>query len=90
MDGAKCCRAHQSLGCLSLHFIKSYFFNAGCLCCSHYYDVEKPPKQARQDTGTGKKLEIESLQKHLNSIEVAKLDKIILMLEEMKKNNIKL
>lgn len=36
------------------------------------------------------KLEIESLQKHLNSIKVEKLDKIILMLEEMKKNNIKL
>ena len=48
--------------------------------------------QAQEDyqTNIDAKLEIEALQKHLNSIEVEKLDKIILMLDEMKQRDIKL
>ena len=48
--------------------------------------------QAQEDyqTNIEAKLEIEALQKHLNSIEVEKLDKIILMLDEMKQRDIKM
>ena len=41
--------------------------------------------QADYDTNTEAKLEIEMLQLQLNKIETEKLDKIIRMLEEMKK-----
>jgi uncharacterized membrane protein len=41
--------------------------------------------QADYDTNTEAKLEIEALQKMLNKMEVEKLDRIILVLEEMKK-----
>ena len=41
--------------------------------------------QADYDTNTEAKLEIEMLQLQLNKIETEKLDKIIIMLEEMKK-----
>lgn len=46
--------------------------------------------QAEEDyqTNLDAKLEIEELTKRLNSIEVNKLDKIIKMLEEMKKNKL--
>ena len=37
------------------------------------------------DTNVEAKLEIEALQKHLSSIETEKLDKIIVMLQELKK-----
>ena len=41
--------------------------------------------QADFDTNIEAKLEIEALQKQLNKIEIEKLDKIISMLEELKK-----
>ena len=41
--------------------------------------------QADYDTNVEAKLEIESLQLQLNKIETEKLDKIIIMLEQMKK-----
>ena len=43
--------------------------------------------QADYDTNIEAKLEIESLQVQLNKIETEKLDKIMAMLEEMKKSN---
>ena len=48
---------------------------------------ERDRIQAQKDyqTNTEAKMEIEALQQKLNSIEVEKLDKIIQMLEEMKK-----
>lgn len=42
--------------------------------------------QADYDTNLEAKIEIEALAKKLNSLEVEKLDKMIAMLEEMKKN----
>ena len=43
--------------------------------------------QADYDTNLEAKKEIEALQLHLNKIETEKLDKIMAMLEEMKKGN---
>ncbi len=48
-------------------------------------DRDRAQAQADYDTNVNAKLEIEALQKHLSLIETEKLDKIILMLEEMKK-----
>ncbi len=45
--------------------------------------------QADYDTNTEAKQEIEALQKMLNKIEVEKLDRIILLLEDMKKDKTK-
>jgi uncharacterized membrane protein len=74
------------LGCLPLHPFKPDFFHPGCLCRSHHHDE---PEQAQEDYRTNyeAKLEIEALQIQLNKIETEKVDKIIIMLEEMKKSH---
>ncbi|MBK9793091.1 MAG: DUF1003 domain-containing protein [Sphingobacteriales bacterium] len=48
-------------------------------------DRDRAQAQADYQTNIDSKLEIEALQKHLSLIETEKLDKIIMMLEEMKK-----
>jgi uncharacterized membrane protein len=48
-------------------------------------DRDRAQAQADYQTNLDSKLEIEALQRQLNLIETEKLDKIILMLEEMKK-----
>src|SRR5436189_4608423 len=52
-------------------------------------DRDRIQAQADYDTNTEAKLEIEVLQKMLNKMEVEKLDKIIGMLQEMKKSQTK-
>ena len=47
---------------------------------------DREQAQADYQTNLDAKLEIEALQKKLDAIEIEKLDKIILMLEEFKKN----
>ncbi|HRH57498.1 MAG TPA: DUF1003 domain-containing protein [Chitinophagales bacterium] len=48
-------------------------------------DRDRAQAQADYQTNLDAKLEIEALQKHLSLIETEKLDKIIAMLEEMRK-----
>lgn len=48
-------------------------------------DRDRAQAQADYQTNLDAKMEIEALQKHLSLIETEKLDKIIQMLEEMKK-----
>jgi len=48
-------------------------------------DRDRAQAQADYQTNLDAKMEIEALQKHLSLIETEKLDKIIRMLEEMKK-----
>lgn len=48
-------------------------------------DRDRSQADADYDTNVNAKLEIEALQKHLNFLEIEKLNKIIEMLEEMKK-----
>jgi len=50
-------------------------------------DRDRAQAQADYQTNLDAKLEIEALQKQLNLIETEKLDKIIQMLEEMKKTS---
>jgi hypothetical protein len=92
MDGIKCCWLDVPLGYISFHFTQLAVFHAGCICSAYYYDGAKQAERKRQNTAqkdyqtnTEAKMEIEALQQKLNSIEVEKLDKIIQMLEEMKK-----
>jgi uncharacterized membrane protein len=49
-------------------------------------DRDRAHAEADYQTNLDAKLEIEALQKHLSLIETEKLDKIIIMLEEMKKS----
>lgn len=49
-------------------------------------DRDRLHAEADYQTNLDAKLEIEALQKHLSLIETEKLDKIIIMLEEMKKS----
>jgi len=49
-------------------------------------DRDRVQAQADYDTNTEAKKEIEALQLHLSYLETEKLDKIIRMLEEMKRN----
>lgn len=96
MDEFKPCRFYASLGCLSFHITQSGFFNSGCLCSTYYYDGSKQAKRERQSPGQADyqtnvdaKLEIEALAIKLNTLEVEKLDKIIKMFEQIKKDQLK-
>ena len=53
-------------------------------------DRDRIQAQADYHTNVAAKKEIETLQKTLDAIETKKLDKIIQMLEEMKKNQVKI
>ena len=73
---------------LNLIFSTQAAYAAPIIMMSQNRQSKRDRVQAQEDyqTNVDAKLEIEALQTHLNSIEVEKLDKIILMLEEMKKN----
>jgi uncharacterized membrane protein len=72
---------------LNLLFSTQAAYAAPIIMMSQNRQNERDREQARADyqTNLEAKLEIESLQKSLNIIEIEKLDKIIRMLEEMKK-----
>jgi len=52
-------------------------------------DRDRAHAEADYQTNIDAKLEIEALSEKLNKLEVEKLDKILLMLTEMKSNNVK-
>ena len=92
LDVAESCWHHLSLGSISIHLIESAVFNqaayaAPIIMMAQNRQNDKDRIQARKDyqTNVEAKQEIEQLQQRLNSIEVEKLDKIIQMLEELKK-----
>ena len=72
---------------LNLIFSTQAAYAAPIIMMSQNRQSERDRVQAQEDYRTNyeDKLEIEALQKHLNKIETEKLDKIITMLEEMKK-----
>src|SRR5450432_1602350 len=72
---------------LNLLFSTQAAYAAPIIMMSQNRQNERDRVQAQKDyqTNTDAKTEIEALQQKLNSIEVEKLDKIIRMLEEMKK-----
>ena len=72
---------------LNLIFSTQAAYAAPIIMMSQNRQSERDRVQAQEDYRTNyeAKLEIEALQKHLNKIETEKLDKIITMLEEMKK-----
>jgi len=72
---------------LNLLFSTQAAYAAPIIMMSQNRQNERDREQARADyqTNLEAKLEIESLQKSLNIIEIEKLDKIIRMLEDMKK-----
>lgn len=72
---------------LNLLFSTQAAYAAPIIMMSQNRQSERDRVQAQKDyeCNTEAKLEIEALQEKLNSIEVEKLDKIILMLEAMKK-----
>jgi uncharacterized membrane protein len=74
---------------LNLLFSTQAAYAAPIIMMSQNRQNERDREQAKADyeTNVDAKLEIEALALKLNSIEVDKLDKIITMLEEMKKNN---
>ena len=72
---------------LNLLFSTQAAYAAPIIMMAQNRQNERDRIQAQKDyqTNTEAKIEIEALQQKLNSIEVEKLDKIIRMLEEMKK-----
>ena len=72
---------------LNLLFSTQAAYAAPIIMMSQNRQSERDREQALADyqTNVEAKKEIEALQKHLAKIEIEKLDKIILMLEEMKK-----
>ena len=74
---------------LNLLFSTQAAYAAPIIMMAQNRQSERDRVQAAQDykTNVEAKEEIEILQKTLNNIEVQKLDKIILMLEEMKKRS---
>jgi uncharacterized membrane protein len=72
---------------LNLIFSTQAAYAAPIIMMSQNRQNKRDREQAENDyqTNTEAKLEIEALQKHLNKLETEKLDKILLMLEEMKK-----
>jgi uncharacterized membrane protein len=72
---------------LNLLFSTQAAYAAPIIMMAQNRQNERDRMQAQKDyqTNTEAKIEIEALQQKLNSIEVEKLDKIIQMLEEMKK-----
>lgn len=72
---------------LNLLFSTQAAYAAPIIMMAQNRQNERDRIQAQKDyqTNTEAKMEIEALQQKLNSIEVEKLDKIIQMLEEMKK-----
>jgi uncharacterized membrane protein len=73
---------------LNLVFSTQAAYAAPIIMMSQNRQSERDRCQAMKDyqTNTDAKTEIEALQQKLNSIEVEKLDKIITMLEELKKD----
>jgi uncharacterized membrane protein len=76
---------------LNLLFSTQAAYAAPIIMMAQNRQNERDRLNAEEDyqTNIDAKLEIEALQKHLTSIENEKLDKIIQMLEEMKKSNAK-
>ena len=74
---------------LNLIFSTQAAYAAPIIMMSQNRQGERDRLQAKEDyiTNQEAKLEIEALQKQLNKIETEKLDKIIIMLEEMKKSH---
>ena len=74
---------------LNLLFSTQAAYAAPIIMMAQNRQNERDRAQAQADyqTNIDAKLEIEALEKQLNKIEVEKLDKIIKMLEEMKKNS---
>jgi len=74
---------------LNLLFSTQAAYAAPIIMMSQNRQNERDREQAKADyqTNVDAKLEIEALTIKLNSIEVDKLDKIITLLEEMKKNS---
>ena len=72
---------------LNLLFSTQAAYAAPIIMMAQNRQNERDRIQAQKDyqTNTEAKMEIEALQQKLNSIEVEKLDKIIQMMEEMKK-----
>ena len=72
---------------LNLLFSTQAAYAAPIIMMAQNRQNERDRIQAQKDyqTNTDAKMEIEALQQKLNSIEVEKLDKIIQLLEEMKK-----
>jgi len=72
---------------LNLLFSTQAAYAAPIIMMSQNRQSDRDRAQAQADyiTNLEAKEEIESLQRHLNKIEVDKLDKIILMLEEIRK-----
>lgn len=73
---------------LNLIFSTQAAYAAPIIMMSQNRQSKRDRLQAQEDyqTNIDAKKEIEALQTHLTSIEIQKLDKIIIMLEEMKKN----
>ncbi len=76
---------------LNLVFSTQAAYAAPIIMMAQNRQNERDRMQAQADyqTNVDAKLEIEALAKKLNTLEVEKLDKIIKMLEEMKKNPLK-
>ena len=76
---------------LNLLFSTQAAYAAPIIMMAQNRQNERDRLHAEEDfrTNVEAKLEIESLQKQLNAIELDKLDKIILMLQEIKLNNTK-
>lgn len=74
---------------LNLLFSTQAAYAAPIIMMAQNRQNERDRVHAEEDFKTNKeaKLEIESLQRQLNQIELDKLDKIIQMLEELKKGN---
>ena len=72
---------------LNLLFSTQAAYAAPIIMMAQNRQNERDRKHAQADyqTNTDAKLEIEALQKQLNKMEVEKLDKVITMLEEMRK-----
>ena len=76
---------------LNLLFSTQAAYAAPIIMMAQNRQNERDRAQAHDDyqTNLDAKMEIEALQKQLSSIEVDKLDKIIQLLEEMKKGQVK-
>jgi len=76
---------------LNLLFSTQAAYAAPIIMMAQNRQSERDRAHAEEDyqTNLDAKKEIEDIQKQLSTIEIEKLDKIITMLEEMKKNNAK-
>lgn len=76
---------------LNLIFSTQAAYAAPIIMMSQNRQSERDRVQAQEDyhTNIEAKKEIEELQKQISNLEIMKLDKIILMLDELKKANIK-